>query len=212
MLCAEEKSLLVAEFDGLVRKHFVPDVLRSLFEERSGRAEFGSTTRTLLCVESPSSGPIQREGVLASLARMAPQHDGTLDPCTDAFAFVSFADAHSALQMAVALLRAMARARLRMALASGRCQIALCSAAGQDFMILLGRERARVRALALRAAPGTLQLAPEAYEALQTTIGKDLGSCVVLAEFEGGELTEVSLTLPPDRSAELSSFAGLGLT
>jgi hypothetical protein len=57
-----------------------------------------------------------------------------------------------------------------------------------------------------------VQLAPEQYETLEGTIGHDLGSCLVLAEFDKEVLTEVSLTLPPDVTAEVSTFAGLGLT
>lgn len=212
MVCVEEKSQLLQEFAGLVRRHFAADVTHSLFHERTGRAEFGSTTRTLLCVERPSSGPVKRETVLASISRLAPRHHGMLDPCAEEFAIVTFAEPESALQMAVALQRLMPRARLRMGLAIGRCRMAQCSAAGQDFLLLLGRERARVEALTARAAPGTVQLAPEAYEVLETPISHDLGSCVLLAEFDGDVLTEVSLTLPPDRAAQLSTFAGLGLT
>ena len=39
-----------------------------------------------------------------------------------------------------------------------------------------------------------------------------MGSCVVMTEFEGDDLIEISLALPPDASADLSTFAGLGLT
>lgn len=212
MVGTEEKTMLLDEFSGMVRRHFPEDVWRSLFDERTGRAEFGSATRTLLCVECPSAGPITREGILAALGRMAPRHDGLLDPCAGDFAFVSFADADSALKMAVAVQRLLPRARLRVGLGIGRCRMALCHADGRDFLMLLGKERARVEALTARAAPGTVQLAPEAYEKLHDAISHDLGSCLVMAEFEGDVLTDVSLTLPPAPGADVSTFAGLGLT
>lgn len=212
MVASDEKTMLLDEFSGMVRRHFPANVWRSLFDERTGRAEFGFATRTLLCVECPSAGPITREGVLASLKRMAPRHDGVVDPCAGDFAFVSFADANAALRMAVAVQRLLPRARLRVGLGIGRCRMALCQADGENFLMLLGKERARVEALTARAAPATVQLAPEAYEKLHDAISHDLGSCLVMAEFEGDVLTDVTLTLPPDGSAELSTFAGLGLT
>jgi len=70
----------------------------------------------------------------------------------------------------------------------------------------------RAEALTARAAPATVQLAPEAYEKLHDAISQALGSCLVMAEFEGDVLTDVSLTLPPDPAADVSTFAGLGLT
>lgn len=212
MVAVEEKTMLVDEFSEQVRRHFPIAVWRSLFVERTGRAEFGSTTRTLLCVECPADGPLQRDGVLAMLKRLAPRHDGVLDPCAGDFAFVSFAQPDAALQLAVAVQRLVPRARLRMGLGIGRCRMALCNAAGEDFLLLLGKQRTRVEELTRRAAPATVQLAPEAYEKLQGTISHDLGSCLVMAEFDEDVLTEVSLTLPPDASSDVSTFAGLGLT
>lgn len=208
----EDRKALLNEFSALVRCHFAPDVARALFEERTGKAEFGSANRTLLCVEFPVEGPLTRSGLLASIERLVPRYEGLLDPCSDEYACVSFGTAQSALHMAVALQRLLPRARLRMGLASGRCRMALCSAAGEDFMLLLGAERARVRQLTSRASPGALQLGPEAYDVLEGQISNELGSCVVMAEYDADALTEVSLTLPPDRGADLSTFAGLGLT
>lgn len=211
-MATDDKKVLLAEFSAQVRRHFPAGVWRSLFETRTGTAEFGTATRTLLCVECPAEGPLTREGLLASVQRLTPRHEGLLDPCTDRFAFISFGTPQAALQMAVALQRLLPRARLRMGLVTGRCRMALCSADGSDFLLLLGAERARAQALTGRASPGTLQLAPEAYDALEGQINNELGSCLVMAEYDADRLTEVSLTLPPDRSADLSTFAGLGLT
>jgi hypothetical protein len=212
MAGVDEKSRLLDEFSTQVQRHFPESVWRSLFEERSGKAGFGSAQRTLLCVECPTEGPFSSDNVVASLKRLARRHEGIVDPCADDFAFLSFADPEAALRTAVELQRLVPRARLRMGLGSGRCRMAVCSAGGQDFLILLGRERARIEELTRRAAPGTVQLAPEQYETLQGTITHDLGSCLVMAEFDNEVLTQVSLTLPPDVTAEVSTFAGLGLT
>lgn len=211
-MLVEEKSSLLREFAGRVRDHFPPTVWRSLYEERTGTAEFGSARRTLLCVECPAGGPITREGVVSAMKRVVPQLQGLVDPCPGDFAFASFPDPGSAMQAAVRMHRAMPKARLRMGLGSGRCRMALCSAGGADFVLLLGEERARVEALARRGSPGTTQLAPEVYEVLEDWLQHELGSCVVMAEYDGESLTEVSVTLPPAQGADLSTFAGLGLT
>jgi hypothetical protein len=212
MVCAEEKTMLLDEFSEQVGRHFPEGVWRSLFQERTGRAEFGSAVRTIVCVECPTEGPLKREGVLVTLRRLAPRHEGLLDPCAGEFAFVSFPDPNAALRMAVALQRLVPRARLRVGIGIGRCRMALCAADGHDFVLLLGKERARVEGLTRRAAAATVQLAPEAYEKLQGAISHDLGSCLVMAEFDDDVLTEVTLTLPPDPAADVSTFAGLGLT
>jgi len=212
MVPAEEKSQLLDEFSAQVRRHFPEEVWRSLFQDRTGSAEFGSAQRTLVCVECPSTGPFQRDGVVASLRRLAKRHDGMIDPCAEDFALIIFRDPEAALRTAVEMQRLVPRARLRMGVGSGHCRMALVSAGGQDFLMLLGSERARVEALTARAAPGTIQLAPEAYERLHATISHDLGSCLVLQEFDHNVLIEVSLTLPPDSAADVSTFAGLGLT
>jgi hypothetical protein len=211
MVSLEERNRLLDEFSTQLKRH-LPEAWRSLYEERSGTAKFGSGQRTLVCVEAPAEGPFRRDAVLATLRRLARRHDGTLDPCADEFAFLSFGNPEDALRMAVELQRLVPHARLRVGLVSGRSRIAVCQAAGRDFFILLGEERARVEALTRRAAPGTVQLAVEAYEAVRDTIAHGVGSCILLEAFNGDELTEASLTLPPDPTADLSTFAGLGLT
>lgn len=212
MMAVDEKTLLLNEFSQQVQRHFPDGVWRSLFQDRTGRAEVGSANRALVCVEIPSEGPLTREGLLGSMGRLVARHNGVLDPCAGDFAFASFADAEAALQMAVALQRLLPRARLRTGIGLGRCRMARCNADGRDFLLLLGKQRARVEALTQSASPATVQLTPEAYEQLQAVISHDLGSCIVMAEFDDDVLREVSLTLPPDPASELSTFAGLGLT
>jgi hypothetical protein len=211
MVCIDEKLLLTEEFAQQVRRHFPDGVWRSLFEERTGHAQFGTASRTVLCVESPESGALPRPTLQRIVERLARLHQGHVDPCADGFSFVSFARPESALRMALALQRATARAKLRMGLHAGRCNVARARAEGTDFLVLLGRERARAEALAMRAACGTVQLSPDVYDALGGQISDDLGSCVLMAEFDGEVLTDISLALPPDSTSEPSSFAGLGL-
>jgi hypothetical protein len=186
-------------------------VWNSLFLERTGQAQFGTAVRTLLCVECPDAGPLTRDGVLAALSRLVRTHGGRVDPCSDRFAFVSFADPRQALRVATELQRAAARARLRMGMLTARCNLARGQVFDCEIVMLLGEQRARAEALAGRASQGTVQMSPETYDALEGA-GDDLGSYLVMAEFDGDVLTEISLTIPPCVSADVSTFAGLGLT
>jgi hypothetical protein len=206
-----ERTRLVDEFSHQVRRHFPVAVWKSLFMDRTSQAQFGTAVRTVLCVECPESGPLTRDGVLAALARLVRTHGGRVDPCSDEYAFVSFAGPREALRVATELQRAAARARLRMGMLTARCNLARGQVLDCEILMLLGEQRARAGALADRAAAGTVQMSPETYDALEG-MGDDLGSYLVMAEFENDLLTEISLTIPPDVSADVSTFAGLGLT
>jgi hypothetical protein len=211
MVRTDEKLLLTEEFADQVRRHFSDGVWRSLFQERTGHAQFGTATRTVLCVEWPDSGALAGPALQTMVERLARLHQGHVDPCGEAFLFISFSRPEAALRTALALQRATTRAKLRMGLHVGRCNVAKARAEGADFLVLLGPERARAEALAVRAAPGTVQLSPDVYDALGGQISDDLGSCVLMAEFDGELLSDISLALPPDSTSEYSTFAGLGL-
>jgi hypothetical protein len=212
MVCVDEKTRLVDELSTLVQRHFPDSIWRAVLRGGGGSAAFGSTQRTLVAVECPQQGPFRRDAVLSTLQRLARKHGGLVDPCADQFALVSFREAPAALRLAVELQRLVPRARLRMGLGDGRCRMALCKAEGSEFLVLLGEARERMQSLAENAAPGTLQFTPQAYAPLRDLITSDLGSCLVLEAYDGEQLTEVSLTLPPDATADVSTFAGLGLS
>lgn len=211
MLCEEEKTRLVDEFSNHVEQHFPAPVWRSLFLDRTGSAQFGTATRTLLAVELPQGGPLRRDAVMEMLSQVSSRNGGHMDPAAGPYAFTSFATAEAALAAAISMQRLAARGRLRIGLTTGRCRMALAKASDLEFMLLLGEARARAQMLASHAAPGAVQLAPDTYEALGGAIDDSFGSCVVIAEYDDEDrVAEVSLTLPPDAAAELSTFAGLG--
>lgn len=210
MIGTEEKNRLVDEFTAHIQRHF-PSTDWSSLQQGSGRAEFGTAVRSVLCVQYPEDEPQAAKTLQAALAHLAVSYSGCIDPCDEGFAMVSFSRPEAGFRMALALQRKASRRRLRMGLLRGRCNVARWHADGNRYVVLLGRERARARGLAGRAAPGTVQVSPDLYEVLDECIGQDLGSCIAMVEFEGDEPTEVTLTLAPDRSDELSTFAGLGL-
>ena len=81
MNATDEKTQLLNEFSQRIQRHFPTDVWHSLFQDRTGSAQVGSTTRTVLCIECPESGAMSGGGVLAALQRLAPLHGGCVDPC-----------------------------------------------------------------------------------------------------------------------------------
>jgi hypothetical protein len=212
MICVDDKTALLNEFSQQVQHHFPDSVWRSLFEERTGRAQFGTATRTVLCVQCPPAGGPARAGVVAAVSRLTRMHGGHVDPCSGEFIFTSFGDAEQAVRLALGLQRACGRARLRMGVLTAQCKLVRGHADGLDILMLLGSARERAAALARQAPAGTVQVAPETYDALGGVIGDELGSCVVMADYDADVLREVVLTLPPDAGADLSTFAGLGLS
>jgi hypothetical protein len=213
MICADDKTALLNEFSQQVQHHFPDSVWRSLFEERTGRAQFGTAIRTVLCVQCPPAGGPTRAGVVAALSRLTRMHGGYVDPCSGEYIFASFNDPEDALRLALALQRICARAHLRMGVLTAPCKLVRGHADGLDILMLLGSARERAAALAGQAPSGTVQVAPETFEAVGSVISDELGSCLVMAEYDDGDvLREVVLTLPPDGNADLSTFAGLGLS
>jgi hypothetical protein len=212
MMCAEQKTALIDEFRHNVRRHFPVGVWRSLFRERTGRAQFGTAVRTLLCIECPEDGPLTRQGLLAGVSRLARIHGAHVDPCTETYVHLSSSNPVDGLRLGLALQRLFARARLRMSLMTGPCNLVRGYADGQNILMLLGKQRERAETLTGSAAAGTVRISPETYDLLGGAVSDELGSCVVMAEFDGDKLKEVTLTLPPDASADVSTFAGLGLT
>ncbi|MBK0394882.1 hypothetical protein [Ramlibacter algicola] len=211
MIRVEEKSSLLDEFSGQVQRHFPASVWRSLFEDGTGHAQFGTAARTIVAIECEQAGPTTRTSLVAAVNQAARVHGGRIDPCAGEFILVSCPTTSGALGIALAVQRT-ARTRLRMGIVTGRCTVARAHVDGQDFLVLLGKERARAEKLAGAAPAGTVQIDPDAFVAAGGYIDEALGSCVVIAEYDGDVLRDVTLTVPPDSSAEFSTFAGLGLT
>jgi hypothetical protein len=62
------------------------------------------------------------------------------------------------------------------------------------------------------AAGGTIALSPDSYAVVREQITREIRDALVMTEVDEGEVTQASILLAPRASAELSTFAGLGLT
>jgi hypothetical protein len=62
------------------------------------------------------------------------------------------------------------------------------------------------------APPGSIQLCGRTYEALHGRLSVEIPEGLITTEMQGNLVTLASVTLPPARNSQLSTFAGLGLT
>lgn len=66
--------------------------------------------------------------------------------------------------------------------------------------------------LAMAAPAGTIALSAVAYAVFGEQITREIRDALVMTEVDEGEVTQASILLAPKASAELSTFAGLGLS
>lgn len=207
----DENNYLADSLSTRVARDFAPAVWQSLFGAGAVPPEIHAGTWSVVCAESPWDGRMNHHQVRHALSRLAEQHGGFMDAGPGSTSFAAFLDPDAALRTALALQRDTAGARLRIGVATARAGLAQFQAEGAEANLLVGQPLDRAPALLQRAAPGTVQLCAATYGVL-AGFSAQLDACVVMAEYERDELTQVALTLPPARGEFLSTFAGLGLT
>jgi hypothetical protein len=212
----------------MLQSLFTPDVLRQLQHKlectelpAAGERALGQPgvamrleyrQLTVLHVESPHL--LER----APAARFREEFEwlcdcnlGQLEPGQRGTAVAVFQQPQAALLTAIALQRACGDLRLRIGLASGRCVVAVFEDDTQWPAIATGPSLEQAATCAGQASEGSILVEPDTYRKLDAAIIEHAGECVLTEEFYGSELARVSITPAPAPSAELSSFAGLGL-
>ena len=93
------------------------------------------------------------------------------------------------------------------------CDIGIFRSDFLESCTLIGQETRHAAKVAAKAASGSIAISPETYELIRTDVEDELGSCLVMEEFdEDDDLSLICVTPPPIKSEHmLSSFAGLGL-
>ena len=206
-----ETNYLAEAFSARVARNYSASVWQSLFVARSEMSTMYTRTWSVVCAESPWDGNMSQDQVRCALGRLAAGHDGHLDSAAGGASLAAFADSAAALRVALALQRDTAGARLRIGVVTALAGLAQFCIEGDDVTLLVGTPLDRAPALLHRAVAGTVQLCARTYDALAGS-SAELDACVVMAEYDRDELTQVALTLPPARSEFLSTFAGLGLS
>jgi hypothetical protein len=124
---------------------------------------------------------------------------------------LAFPDARQALAVAL-LLQRLSGQQVRAALLTATCTTACFELGGQPRCLTIGTVPARAAANARGVPPGSIHLSAETYGVLGPALERATGAAVVTTELEDDVVTSAAITLTPPRRAELSTFAGLGLT
>jgi hypothetical protein len=204
--------MLIEELSDRVLRSLSTTVWRKLFlEPRESVMHFEQEPATLLCAELHAPSWSAGAHLLSELAYLARRHGGEVDPCPPTAALVRFSNPAAALEMAWQMQQLASDAPFQIGIVTGPCTTASFRLDGGVLRVLAGAEVGRAAAVAALAAAGTIRLDGATYHGLQQEIG-GITSGVISTEYEGDEVTAVSLTLPPSSTAYLSTFAGLGLT
>jgi hypothetical protein len=185
---------------------FSPPAWREVFVGNSDSGvRFTKGPMTLLattCISSEWS-----EEQLAALAR---NYSGELEALSPR-PFFSFAEAHHALDVAMLLQRACGR-RLRVALVTAECDQAVFTPASSLRRLTLGDAVARVIQSVDAVSAGSIHLCGSTFDRLSACIEWQTRAAVLTTEVADGAVTSACITLPPAPRADLSTFAGLGLS
>lgn len=205
-----ETNYLADAFSTRVARDFPDAVWQSLFVARSEEARLRPGTWSVLCAETPWDGRMSQDEVRSALGRAATSHGGHVDAGPGPVSLAAFSDPDAALRAALALQRQTAGARLRIGVITAHAALAQFRSQGAEVNLLVGAPQERASALLHGCDPGTVQLCAITYGALAGS-SPELDACLVMPAFDGENLTQVTLTLPPLPEEFRSNFASLGL-
>lgn len=199
--------MLEALSDQLLRWGLI-DTWRDVFLARSTDGVlFLQRPFAILCSDAPAGTAADD-----AIPVLAQRYGGCIQLAARLDVAMSFEEPAGALRTAVALQRLAKRTRLRTAITSGVYTAALLVIDNQRRSLLLDGAIDRAEQEALATPPGSIHIAPGTYELLKQQIGSEVSTAMVMTELHGDEPGGTTLTLPPTASADLSTFAGLGLT
>lgn len=207
-----DQSLMIDALSDRVLRNLSTSVWRQLFlEPGDERMRLEQGVGTLLCAELQAPSWSSGAHLLGELSYLAGCHGGYVDPCPASAALVRFDHPAAALDMALQMQQLASDAPFQIGIVSGALTTAAFRLDGGTLRMLAGDEVQRAGEVARLAAAGTIRMDAATYLALQDEIAQSRTG-VVSTEYEGEEITAVSLTLTPPSNAYLSTFAGLGRT
>lgn len=167
----------------------------------------------LQLVATAPEGVEETEAFRAEMQRVLALAGGQVDPCVRSGLLASFQHLKPCLGVAVALQRYGRDLGLRVAVAGGTCAFATFECVQAPWWTVVGTQAVRVGELLAATPSGTILVGAEVYDQAERDMPDALASCLVSQEYLGEHLAQVSISVPPPRgSAQLSTFAGLGLT
>ena len=167
---------------------------------------FEARRLTLVAGDAPLAGIHHGE-----LEHLAARVKGEVQIAARADFALSFDDAATALDAALMLQRLSEGRRVRMAVSTVVCMVALFELDGREYRVVVGPEMDEAEDALRRASPGTIVVSAETHDELGGDFADSVRDGVVTTEMDDQGVTQASITLAPHRSAALSTFAGLGL-
>ena len=205
MQASEHASLLEVLSERLL-SDFTQELWRKVFLGPGyERIRFEREAVTFLCTDT-----LDFDWTPAEIETLAARYDGRMERCDHRVVLV-FPRPRSALQMAL-LLQQTTSCSLRMALLTADSTCAVFESDGRPRHLAIGTEVRQACTTADRSQPGSIHISAETYRCLGPSNEWQPRAALIATELQGDEVTSAAITLPPSRSAALSTFAGLGLT
>lgn len=204
-LGAGQALLMEALCERLLR-HGDVDLWRQVFLGSAYETiRFETSPLTLLATDDPLADISASEG-----AELAARLGGRAEPSKVAELVLSFRRATDALRAGVILQRLAGRRQIRSVLSTAPCTVASFELQGGTCRMVVGREIERAESGVRQAAAGTIMVSAETYAVLGDRIDQ-LSDGLVIAEMQDETVMHATITLAPHGSADMSTFAGLGL-
>jgi hypothetical protein len=169
------------------------------------QVEFLDGDLYLVCTDAP-----RHRWHASELELFAQRFGGWHEPLGDGDALLAFRDPACALRAALLLQQVGADSSVRAALTTARCSVACIDADGGMRCVVLPPESCQPEEALRRVPPSTLLICSDTYAALEPLLAEEAGDVLVTTEYDPGELPEASITLLPQATSAMSTFAGLG--
>lgn len=165
---------------------------------------FGSTTCSLLASDDPLDADVDPRLLAKRLGAVA-------QPSVAAGQMLAFREALSAVRSAIVVQRLAPTRRLRSAVSTFQCNVARFELAGRTQQVLFGPAIDQAEAALAQVAAGTIAICPATYGLLGDRLGDHAPEAMIATESANDTVTQAFITLPPQRAAAMSTFAGIGL-
>jgi hypothetical protein len=145
------------------------------------------------------------------LSRFAERFDGWHEPLGGDDALMAFRDAAGALRAALVLQQLGADTGLRVAITTAKCSVAcIGDSDGAMRRIVMPPEACQPEAALRRVPASAVLICADSYAALEPLLAHEAGDVLVTTEYDPGDLAEACITLLPQATSGMSTFAGLG--
>lgn len=187
------------------------DVARVLAGAVAGGLQMDRRALTLLQVEPAFPMDAEsRSEVMRGLRGLAHCHNGIADAAEESSGVFRFLNPRSALRMALAVLQMGPETRFRIGIATGLHTLASFTADGRHWSLVVGPEAQQAMQMAHSAVEGTVAMAAETCRVLGAELDEEVGAGLISLEFDGEDVSQATVTLPPRPNDYMSTFAGLG--